>query len=525
MSLLSTLEFGWENKELLTFSNLEIMIKIIFMGVIARSWLQFFRNKQLSLRRRNEVLDTGDRNKWLTRLTLLENELQNLKNIQDSNEMNNFSNKLTIIEASLRDLNQENVVKLNSFSERLGVIEDTWQIFNDETEEFGRVKKEISRENKANKVENLDLGNISEVSKTNEKGEGPESFKEDYLRKVVNFDYERINLWIGKFDNPSIFNLLNFIKSINYVIYHIDKTDNCKVEEICNIVRHKVVGEASEFISSVPQDLNIIKNMLVLRYGTQRTIGTISCDLKKIYQGSEKIDSYYEKVRILMVELILKKIVKAESKEIGAQLENTARELALTAFVSGLNSDLYYAVQSQEPKTLEEAYEMAKIRVNLVGESQVVTYQELNELKMEISNTLEKCVNKMDSKKFGNEKEQVRVEEKYPRNSSYIRNYDSKKWLRRNQVNDNCFPQNSQSKNMIYVNKGKNFDYPTDRHTKWRVEKKYAEATPWVQKYDGNKVGTCNREFNSNFAQNNQRVLMSYIKNNEPFTYSKGRRD
>lgn len=180
------------------------------------------------------------------------------------------------------------------------------------------------------------------------------------------------------YDGTSRNGLWAFLKEVDEMVFTTDPAEQPnQLANICRAVRRKLKGRASGVMASVPSEWRQMRAMLVTLYSSQRTREQLESDLTSINQGGLKLDEYYERVRALMIDLIIKYTAEAADNDAANERERTTRETARTAFINGLKGDLYSVVSNQDPDTLETAYLLAKNRQDQVGGDKNFDPQEL----------------------------------------------------------------------------------------------------------------------------------------------------
>lgn len=183
--------------------------------------------------------------------------------------------------------------------------------------------------------------------------------------------HQEISNRIPDYDGSSKSGLWSFIKVIDELNFELSQLQlpaqenaqrqtESQLRLVCMAAKRKLKGKAADLVASVPNEWATIREMLLLIYGSPKSEGQLRTDLASVTQGYDSLESFYNKIRDVLTDLITKATGNAANREEALEAEQEARQLALQAFTDGLNSNYHSQVNNRRPTSLEQAYQYAK---------------------------------------------------------------------------------------------------------------------------------------------------------------------
>lgn len=175
-----------------------------------------------------------------------------------------------------------------------------------------------------------------------------------------NFDFKIVKLQI-----PSLTSKIDKPQAMAYV-YAVDKlirgARSAKERtKICIIAKAKLEGAFREAIIGSPDDWAQVRRIIVATSANRKSIQSLVAALDAVKQGSLALEEYYNKVKGILIDLILARTANVNEAQALA-IENDLRDTEKNQFIDGLSTAWSNFVANKDPNSLDEAYDLATER-------------------------------------------------------------------------------------------------------------------------------------------------------------------
>lgn len=154
---------------------------------------------------------------------------------------------------------------------------------------------------------------------------------------------------------------MSFIYTVDALIRTVPAGEIETENNICIVAKSKLNGELREALIGCPDTWAAMRGIIVATAVNRKTVPALTAELNALQQGNMTLDTYYNKIKGLMIDIILKQtggLAHAEAVAIETARKNEAR----TQFIDGMENGLSMYVLDKNPATLEDAYAIAAER-------------------------------------------------------------------------------------------------------------------------------------------------------------------